>query len=127
MTPQRLRSLFIRERARFSAVYPKAASARLFIVDEPPATYRDYARAVVGRNSRSIIFLRRSLWLPERNIVALIRHELGHCVDSSSASGAEQRADDIAEFVTGKKIRYDTYNLQTTGKGRYPRPLHLHQ
>lgn len=72
--------------------------------------------------------LTRALRLPEANVRGLIRHEFGHIVDPDpDARGREQRADDIAEWVTGRKIRYDAQDVQTTGRGRYPRPRYLHR
>lgn len=126
MTPQRLRNIFARERARFAVPFPRVRTARLFIVDERPVDARDYARAVLARRPY-VVFLVRTLRLPERNVVALIRHELGHIADGrNDAPGAEQRADDIAEWVAGEPIRYDARDVQTVGPGRYPRPLYLH-
>ena len=89
--------------------------------------YRDFAYMMRGRPPK-VLFHYRILDLPKRNIVGLIRHELGHVVDPTPwKAGAEQRADDLVEMVTGKKIRYDKRNVETIGRGRYPRPLYLHR
>lgn len=127
MTPQRLRNIFASERARFAAVFPRVKGTRLYLVDEQPVDARDYARAVIGRRP-CVVFLLRALRLPERNVVALVRHELSHIADGRNPTpGAEQRADDIAAFVTGQLIRYDRRDVQTVGRGRYPRPQYLHR
>jgi hypothetical protein len=88
------------------------------------------ARDVAAAQQRppKVWFVHRALYLPEENLVALIRHELGHiCDPTPRREGSEQRADDIAEMVTGQKIRYDDRDLQTVGPGRYPRPRYLPQ
>lgn len=136
MTRLELLALFRRERQSFAHVFPfaRVASARLVIVEtrcpNPPCEERDYACAESGPESvpGEITMTRRALRLPRSNVVGLIRHELGHLADQSSRRGAEQRADDIAEQVTGVRIRYDRRDLQTThNSGRWPRPKHLHQ
>lgn len=62
--------------------------------------------------------------LPRANIVGLIRHELGHI---AAPDLGEQAADDAAEDATGQRVRYDSRMIQTTGRGRYPRPRNLHR
>jgi len=72
----------------------------------------------------------------------LIRHELGHVLDTLIPGEAldhwaaghakiflpktpERRADSIAEAVWGTKLGYDQDTVQTTGRGTSPRPAHL--
>lgn len=144
-TPAAFRALFMQERARFAARYPFVAHATLAIVprevspygrawrDVAWASWRVSARAPGGITSMRVSFLRRALSLPRQNLIALIRHELGHLCDarrSEPGPGAEARADRIAARVGGRAIRYDTNDLQTlsTAKGtRARRPTHLHQ
>lgn len=133
MTEPELRRLFRAMRGQFTRLYPVAASTTLEISDascSPAQTcaWRDVAWASFGDSGRSVHVLRRVLTLPRENIEAVLSHELGHASDPNPRlPWREQRADDIAEDATGKRIRYDRLNLQTTGRGRYPRPLELHR
>ena len=77
---------------------------------------------------------------PER-ADGIIRHEIGHVMDLcvpedaldhwATAQGVqlpktvERRADAIAEAIWGQPLRYDADLVQTTGRGRAPRPRHL--
>lgn len=145
MSPRAFRDLFAREVARFAAHYPFVDGATLILVDREVSPYgrawRDVAWAnwrmsplePGGLDSARVNFLRRALALPRKNLIALIRHELGHLCDvrrSEPGPGAEARADRIAARVGGAPIRYDANDLQTisTAKGtRATRPAHLHQ
>lgn len=126
--------MYARERARYARTYPHLARVPLAIVEAPcgpgrarSCPWRSVAWATV-EGDRSVSILARALTLPRANLVALVRHELGHLADDRPfAAWSEQRADDIAERVTGEKIRYDARDLQTVGPGRWPRPLHLHR
>jgi predicted Zn-dependent protease len=83
------------------------------------------AFAQVGGQFPPIVGLYRdALRLPEANVVALIRHELGHV---SAPTGSEQHADNVAHVVTGQPIRYDARRIQTIGPGTYPRPRSIHR
>lgn len=129
-----LRQMFARERAQYAREYPHLARVPLRIVRAPcgpgkgrSCPWRSVAWAIV-EGDRSVSILERALSLPRANLTALVRHELGHLADDRPfAAWSEQRADDIAERVTGEKIRYDADDLQTVGPGRYPRPLNLHR
>lgn len=133
MTDPELRRLFRDLRARFARLYPVAAQTTLKISDAscspaPTCGWRDVAWASFGDSGRSVHVLRRALTLPRNNLVAVLSHELGHASDPNPRlPWREQRADDIAEDATGLRIRYDRLNLQTIGRGRYPRPLELHR
>lgn len=126
-------ALFAQQRALFSRWYPRAAATQLELSLEPCikpdyCSNRDFAYAEHDRNV--ITFQVRFLAYPVDNQAALLRHELGHIVDSIPYvinTGGEQRADDIAERVTHQKIRYTTDTwLQTIGPGLYPRPAGIH-
>lgn len=124
--------LFARERAAFAQSFPtEIRGVKLVIRDQRCSIngkcgLRDLAWA--DRRDRTVNLLLRALSLPENRVVGLLRHELGHLADPwIDRPGAEQRADDIAEVVTGQRIRYDLDNIQTIGPGTYPRPLHLHR
>lgn len=125
-------ALFAQQRALFSRWYPRAGQTQLELtssacVQPGFCSNRDFAYAERDRNA--ITFQVRFLSYPVENKVALLRHELGHIVDSVPYvinTGGEQRADDIAERVTHQKIRYDADLIQTTGPGLYPRPTGIH-
>ena len=71
----------------------------------------------------------------------VVRHEIGHVIDLCTDADAldawalsrgvtlaktvERRADDIACAIWGEPLRYDKDLVQTTGKGKHPRPSHL--
>lgn len=125
-----LKKLFLQERARFAAKYPIVANCGLVVTErkclEYPCAPRDLAWADIDANY--IYLTERALTLAPENIIGLLRHELAHMADPHvNRPGCEQRADDIAEEVTGEKIRYDAREIQTIGRGTYPRPKHLHQ
>lgn len=121
----------MRERRRFARFFPHVAHTRFVLLDQPYTSpwnrrFRDlaFAEPEIPRVS----MLLRALDLPRANVQGLIRHELGHVADDNvDRRGKEQRADDIAEYVTGERINYDQDDIQTTARGKYPRPLHLHR
>ena len=119
---RRLERIFARELARFSAVYPHLARTRAAITVTPrDRNPRSYAWCFVSR--QEVWFIEKVLDLPDENVIALVRHELGHLADPWD--DGEQHADDVAEHVTGERIRYDENDVQTTGPGAYPRPRYL--
>ena len=128
--------LFAHERAEFERVFGDEiephALPRLYVVDRRcpeggACAARDLAYAVRGARPR-VVLVARALRLSRDNILGLLRHELGHVYDPNpDEPGCEQRADDVAEWVTGKPIRYDRALVQTVGPGAYPRPRELHQ
>jgi hypothetical protein len=130
-----VQAMFRRERARFERVLgpllPPRALPELVLVDVrcpagAPCRERDLAYAEAGTRPR-IVLATRALRLPAANVRGLLRHELGHAYDPWLARpGREQRADDLAEYVTGAPIRYDARDIQTTGRGTWPRPRRLH-
>lgn len=129
-----LRECFAVERRRFAraAGVPTLATAQLHLVATPcsPAVARCGVRDVAWcrwyRGRAHVYVLQRALDLPRENLLALLRHELGHLVDPQRhAPGSEQRADDLAAHFGGALIRYDDHGIQTVGPGRYPRPPEL--
>ena len=130
ITVARARAIFRAERARFAAVYPRAARATLTIVDAEclgrgTCASRDLAECFT--DTGEVRLLRRAL-TSEARATALIRHELSHVSDARIRErGKEQRADDIAERVTGERIFYDREGVQTRRRGTYPRPRDLHR
>jgi len=133
MSPAQAQRLFARERARFAKHVAWVSRTRLSIVNRQCTArghcrFRDLAFADVAQKTPRVTLLSRALRLPDMNIHGLILHELGHVADVDiDMPGREQRADDIAEWVTGIRINYDTRNIETTGPGRYPRPRSLHR
>jgi hypothetical protein len=130
-----LNKLFADEVARFAAVFPACADTRWCFTPLPytlpgKIAYRDVAYAEVDRVPRVVVFHPKILGRRTVNVVAVIRHELGHICDPwvmSEPLNREQRADNIAEHVTGQRIYYDHNDMQTLEVGQYPRPAHLHQ
>lgn len=141
MTEAQLMDLFLAERDRFAESYPAVSEASLVISDDAcnggrsePCPRRDVAECTWksrpdGRKvHQKVVLVRRILSMPRANVVAVLRHELGHLCDPRALEGgAEKRADRIALEVTGEPIRYDDGDLQTTGAGRDDRPPNLHQ
>ncbi len=133
-----LRSIFEAERARFARHYPHLVETELVVsratcnAGQRTCATRDVAHAEWwgrGREKRRqrVVFVRRALALPRANLIAIVRHELGHLADPTpNAPGAEVRADRIAAEVGGEPIRYDSHDLQTVGPGRARRPAYLH-
>jgi hypothetical protein len=131
MTPAEAKSIFVQERKLFARDFPRVARTEFVILAQSCSTkkcaFRDLAFAETGRTPR-VSLLARALKLSISNVRGLIRHELGHVADERvDEPGREQRADDIAEWVSGRKIRYDARDVQTTGRGKYPRPRYLHR
>ena len=133
MTRARARAIFREECARFVAAFPRSRRIRrayLTIVDAPcfgrgPCAERDLAECFT--DTGEVRLLRRAL-TSESRVRGLVRHELGHICDPAiDRAGREQRADDIAERATGRRVYYDRADVQTTRRGRYPRPAHLHR
>lgn len=121
-----LERVFERELPRFVAAYPHLARTRCILTVTPRGRNpRSYAWSYPSR--LEIWFVEKVLELPEANIVALVRHELGHLAEPGTGSKltSEQHADDVAEKVTGERIHYDENDVQTTGPGVYPRPKYL--
>jgi len=88
-----------------------------------------------------IRFSTRILNLPEHNVDAIIRHEIGHVIDittfpmnleqwafekgNSLPYTPERRADAIAELIWAESINYDENLVQTLEAGTSPRPEKL--
>ena len=80
-------------------------------------------------------FAERALSLPQANLHAILRHEMGHVVDLLVAAEQlpwadlpctpERRADSIAAHIWGTPIYYDENLVQTTEGGTAPRPEEL--
>jgi len=132
VTAEEFARVFREEAARFGAVSPRAFHTRLEWTygqcSLPNAcAVRDLAYSVPSENR--IVINDRLLSRPRENWIGIIRHELGHVVDTVPYvpnSGGEQRADDIAERVGGQRIYYDDEFVQTISPMIYPRPKHLH-
>jgi len=127
MTSRELAALFETERKRFARYFNRAARVEMQIetsrcVSPDHCAYRDFGYT----DTRVVVLHHRILKASRNRAVGLIRHELGHVCDPTIWNpGAEQRADDIAELVSGEKIRYDHRDVQTVGRGAYPRPTYL--
>ncbi len=129
-----LRRIFRIELARFVRVFPDLAGTTLVIKQTrcmgEHCGFRDlaYQQGSILEGPSVITVNARLARFPIANVRGVIRHELGHaCDDRIESPRAEQRADDIAEIVTGQKIRYDKDLVQTVGIGSWPRPRNLHR
>jgi transposase-like protein len=144
MTEAELVELFVRERGRFAKRFPRVAEASIEVSEAPCSAahgrcgfrnvaYCSWTGPDGAKKYQRVVVVRRLLSMPRENVVGVIRHELGHLADDHvSEGGAERRADEIAERVTGAKVRYDANDLQSAGACRTPpcrdeRPGHLHQ
>lgn len=119
MSPGELRALFLRERAAFSATFPRCAGVGLVLLEGPcpvpPCAWRDLAAYYPARHTIEIA--RRALHRPRASVVALVRHELGHAADPTpGAPGAERRADRFAREVRGAPILYGADLVQTVDR-----------
>lgn len=91
-------------------------------------TPRDLAYVQIGESPPRLVIVERLLKLPRSNVLGVILHEFGHLADMTpNAPGAEQRADDLAELFSSYRISYDSRDIQTIGRGTYPRPIRLHR
>lgn len=130
MNERRFAELFLAERSRFALLFPRLARASLVLSDRyasPTSLGRERDGAWCEPSTLRVLFCARTLecWSDDR-LHAVMLHELGHLVDGSTAPGQERRADDLAQQVTGLKIRYDDEGVQTLGPGS-ARPAWLHQ
>ena len=129
MTEKQAQALFAKQLALFRR-YFKLAGVTLHVHDREftpdCSNFRDVAWA--DFNNSTINVCARVLTYSKNTFLGLIRHEIGHLCDPfAGTEGCEQRADDIAAFVTGDKIRYSgPHILQTIGSGMYPRPSTIH-
>ncbi len=122
--------LFATELERFTRACPWMPRKATLRVVQRPCTLPGHCatRDLAYASDATVTLLARALALPRANVVGLVRHELGHIADPwPTERDAEQRADDIAEFVTGVRVRYDRQLVQTVGTGTYPRPRRLHR
>lgn len=123
MTIRQFARLYRAERARFGRAFPVVRGVGLALASKARGVHFRSMAYTDGR--RIVTFYADALDLPVANLRGLIRHELGHVAAAGRAG--EQLADDLAELATGRRIRYDRRDLETTGGGRWPRPLHLHR
>lgn len=131
MSPAQARRLFDYELVGFVAAFPRMKKTKFVLLNQRctgPGHCRFRDLAFAEPDVPRVTMLRRALDLPDENVRGLVLHELGHVADvHHGRHGGEQRADDIAEYVTGHRISYDGHNIQTTAPGRYPRPRNLHR
>lgn len=133
---ERVAAIFATERDQAAQVFPRL---RRVILEKSKAAgkggarqfayfdYQDYVLGVAPKLERQ----------SDDRIRALIRHELGHAVESLYAYSTVERrigvpiltperyADAVAKAIWGDTIRYDADDVQTLGKGVSPRPRRL--
>lgn len=132
MTEQQVKKVFADKLVVFRKYFPKQLVGVKLVVHDKQFTpgcnkFRDIAWADI--NLKTVNICRRVLNFSDNTIIGLLTHEISHLCDTAVESdNKEQRADDIAELVTGQRIKYSgPYMLQTIGEGVYPRPLGLHR
>jgi hypothetical protein len=132
VTRREFRDLYLRERRAFAARFPRVVNVGLGLTSAryTPGSPRGFRDVAWCEPSRGMIwFCERALRdMSRANLVALIRHELGHCADPALwRKGREKRADVYARAARGAPIRYDARDVQTLGRGIVVRPAYLHQ
>lgn len=129
MTLVDLGHLFFVMRSAFARRFPEVREATLTVVSSRcPTAGRCASRDLAWMEGGHVFILRRALRRGDDVVAGLLAHELGHASDARvHEPGSEQRADDIAARVLGRKVWYDRNDVQTLGRGKWPRPLHLHQ
>jgi hypothetical protein len=129
VTVTQLAALFRSLRSQFAGT--RAAGAALVLVDAPCGAssrcgLRDVAWCLPA--TRTVYMLHRALRFSRSQLEGLLLHELGHIADPIvEQPHREKRADAIAHAITGRQVRYDGHDIQTTGRGRVTRPARLHQ
>jgi predicted SprT family Zn-dependent metalloprotease len=86
---------------------------------------RDYAKTT----GDVIYFSPKILKATKERMDGLMRHEFAHVIlmKQGDFDHSEREADIVAESVFGGNIYYDEDDVQTTLRGKRPRPLHLPQ
>lgn len=106
-------------------------------------TPRGFGVTFIEGTSCHVRLAQKCLHAPLHRVDAVIRHELGHVLDTqvpvaklnkwaqtrgvTLAATPERRADDVAQAVWGTPLRYDDATVQSTCVGRVGRPAHLSQ
>lgn len=102
---------------------------RLVCNNEKALAGRTEARAHAAC-SGTTVYVASKIYDTEYNrYAAILMHELAHAVliQAGDEDHSEQDADDVAEELFGHRISYDREDVQTLGRGKYPRPEHLEQ
>ena len=90
---------------------------------------RDFAYTYQDGNDYIIVVAPKLDRQSKKRQEGIILHELAHIVLLSRGhpNHSEREADSLVREEWGIPIAYDSQDVQTTGKGTYPRPSHLHQ
>ncbi len=90
---------------------------------------RDFAYCLFSgaRHPMVIVYAPKLARQSSDRISAILRHELAHALafHAGVPNHSERDTDIIAEKVFGKRIRYDSEDVQSLKHGRSPRPKHL--
>lgn len=112
--------------------YPGLAS-KLLVVVTADAGMTGRAFGYYDEQQRLVALSPRLEAEPAERIQGIIFHELGHAAAhlhgalGRSGMGEEKKADRIASRVIDRPLRYDSWDVQTTGPGRMVRPAYLHE
>lgn len=88
---------------------------------------RDHAYCSSQRGRIEIVIAPRMLSAAPERQAGVLAHELGHALlfRAGLPEHAERSADEVAERAMGKKVRYDSEDVQTFGRGKKVRPSYL--
>ena len=91
--------------------------------------FRDFAYTYQDNNDYIIVVAPKLNRQSQKRQEGIMLHELAHIVLLSRGypNHSEKEADKLVREEWGIPIAYDSQDVQTTGKGTYPRPSHLHQ
>lgn len=102
---------------------------KLVVDNEKALAGRKEKRAYAACDGKKVYVATKIYDAHMDNVEGILMHELAHALlmQHGDEDHSEQDADDVAEEVFGRRISYDKNDVQTVGKGRYPRPEHLEQ
>ena len=74
----------------------------------------------------NIILSHKMLTIPIENQIAVIAHEIAHCIlMQMDIDHTEREADSYASYLIDQPINYDHHDIQTIGLGTPLRPNYL--
>lgn len=139
---KRVRARYIAARKEAGELFPRVLKVSLLVVDDADLTPRSYAYCNCdGEAATTIGIAPRLADQPTHRIDGVLRHEIGHAVDTlyqrpesrlarnlhlPGHDTPELRADAIASAIWRSPIGYDEDHVQTTDPGG-PRPPWLPQ
>jgi hypothetical protein len=141
MNFKRVQARYVLARKQASELFPRVLKVPLLVVEDADLTPRSYAYCDCGHDedTATIGIAPRLAGQPTHRIDGVLRHEIGHAIDTlyqrpesrlacdlPGHDTPELRADAIAFAVWRSPIGYDDEHVQTTDPGG-PRPSWLPQ